>query len=162
MLAKRTTPPILAVLFLLVSCNPASIYSPQPTEITPTEAPTPKPTVDPFATYENSFEAITDPSASGITSNQNGIPTESKSAIRINKDIVHSGSQSLEAYGTIGSPANSTISIDLPVRSLIGKDTMDLSNKILHVSVFIPKDSPIDKVYSHFPRASNLPSSRST
>ena len=147
---------VILVGIILCSCGPnASIIStaiptttssPQPTALPATAAPTPMPTVDPFTAYKNSFDAITDLTATGFTSNQNGIPTESKSAIRINKDIVHSGSQSLEAFGTIGSPANSTISIDFPIRSLIGQDSKDLSNKILHVSVFIPKDSPIDKV----------------
>ena len=149
MLSKRTIPVILAGIFFLSSCVPNAPAT--PTLVPATEAPPVKPiAADPFATYENSFEAINDLSASGITSNQNGIPTTSKSAVRINKDIVHSGSQSLEAYGTIGSPAGSTISIDLPVQSLIGKDAVDLSNKMLSVSVFIPKGSPIDKVYFAF------------
>jgi len=170
MLAERTTSPILTVLFLLASCtacNPAApqnatptgIYSREPTGTSPIEQPTwtMQPTeTDRFPTYENNFESLTDAAAGGITSNQNGIPTESKSTIRINKDIVHSGSQSLEAYGTIGSPASSSISIDFPVRSLIGKDSLDLSNKILSVSVFIPKDSPIDKVYFAFSKGSQF------
>ena len=157
MLSKRMLPVILAGIFFLSSCVPSAPKAPtlapaaQPTVITPTEAPTIRPTaMDPLATYENSFEAINDLTAAGITSNQNGIPTTSKSAVRINKEIVHSGSQSLEVYGTIGSPAASTISIDLPVQSLIGQGTVDLSNKMLSVSVFIPKGSAIDKVYFAF------------
>jgi endo-1,4-beta-xylanase len=165
---KKIAPPLLAILFLLMACTarntaaprtatPTGIYSPQPTGISPTQAPTITPTeVDPFATYQNSFEAITDITASGITSNKNGLSAGFKSAVRINKDIVHSGSQSLEVFGTIGSPAGSILSIDFPVRSLIGKDTMDLSNKILHVSVFIPKGSPIDKVFFAFSHGSQF------
>jgi hypothetical protein len=138
---KRIIPLFLAGFISLSSCVSSA------PDIMPARA-------DIFAMHGNSFEAMDDLAAFGITSNQNGIPTESKSAVRINTDVVHSGGRSLEAYGTIGSPAGSTISIDLPVRSLMDKDTWDLSNTILSVSVFIPQGSPIDKVYFAFSKGS--------
>ena len=161
MLAKGRTQSILSILFLLVSCtacnpaapqnvNPAGNVPQEPAGISSTAVPT---QVDPFATYENSFEDISDVAASGITSNKNGLSPDSKSDVRLNTDVVHSGSQSLEVSGTLGGQPGSTISLDLPVRSLIGQDTVDLSNKILHVSVFIPKGSSIDKVYFAFSNA---------
>ncbi len=150
-------PVVLAGFIFLSSCGSGTPAAPtvlaptiapimQPTAIPATATSTPEPTVDPFATYENSFEDITDLSASGITSNQNGIPAESQNAVRINKDIAHSGSQSLEAYDTPGSRGNAKISIDFPIRSLIGRTAIDLSNKMFHVSVFIPKGSSVQNV----------------
>ena len=61
MLAKRTTPPILAILFLLVACNPIGIYSPQPTEIIPTEAPTITPTPTPTIIVDEFDNEVLDP-----------------------------------------------------------------------------------------------------
>ena len=152
MMFKRTLPVAVAGLFFFSACGSSTpTLTTQPTEIAATGAPTASPTAtEPFATYSTSVDDVSDPAASGITSNQIKISTQSKSSIRINKDIVHSGSRSLEAYGTIGGPANSTMSIDIPVRSLIGQDSIDLSKKMLSVSVFIPQNSPIDNVYYAF------------
>jgi endo-1,4-beta-xylanase len=166
MAAERTAsriPTVLLTLAFFAACNPgatrnptpAGTFSPEATEIAATEAPRITPTAeDRFPTYETSFEEITDISASGITSNQNGIPTTSKSAVRINRDLVHSGSQALEAFGTIGAPASSSISIDFPIRSLVAQDALNLSKKILSVSVFIPQASPMDKVFFAFSNGS--------
>jgi hypothetical protein len=145
---RRSFPVVLAGFIFLSSCGPGTPVAPttQPTAIIVTVAPTPEPTIDPFATYENSFETITDLTASGIISNQNGIPPESQNAVRINKDIVHSGSQSLEAYDTPGSKENAKITIDFPIRSLIARNAIDLSGKMFHASVFIPQGSSIHHV----------------
>lgn len=157
MMFGKAFPVAIAGLFLVSACGsnapatPSPAAAATPTEIAATAAPTARPTpADPFPTYSTSFDSVSDPTASGITSNQTGIATESKSAVHLNTDIVHSGSESLAVYGLIGSPANSTMSIDIPVRSLISSDTIDLSNKMLSVSVFIPKDSSIDNVYWAF------------
>jgi endo-1,4-beta-xylanase len=154
---RRSFPVVLAGFIFLSSCGPGTPAAPtvlaptsapimQPTAIPATAAPTPKPTVDPYATYQNSFEDITDLSASGISSNQNGIPAESQNAVRINKDIAHSGSQSLEAFDTPGSQGNARISIDFPIRSLIGRNAIDLSSKMFHASMFIPQGSSVKNV----------------
>lgn len=155
---KRALPAAVAGLFLFSACGSNAPVTPSPRAadgtpagIAATAAPTARPTAaDPFPTYSTSFDSVSDPTASGITSNQTGIATQSESAVRLNKEIVHSGSESLEAFGTIGSPANSTMSIDIPVHGLIGQDNVDLSNKVLSVSVFIPQDSPVDNVYWAF------------
>jgi uncharacterized protein YodC (DUF2158 family) len=156
----RTNITILTALLLLTSCKGFSQngVSTQESGGNPVIGkPTPTPTlwaiqttkteIDEFPTYKNDFESITDPAAVGITSNGNGMAIKSISGIRINEEIVKSGGQSLEASGTIGSQADSFITIDLPVKTLIGRDRIDLSKKTLSVSVFIPQGSPIEKVY---------------
>jgi GH35 family endo-1,4-beta-xylanase len=156
----RTNITILTVVLVLASCkgfgqNGVSTQEPggNPFIETPTPTPTPwaiqtnRTEIDEFPTYKNDFESITDPAAAGITSNGNGMDTKSISGIQINEEIVKSGSQSLEVSGTIGSQANSFMTIDLPVKTLIGRDRIDLSNKTLSVSVFIPQGSPFEKVY---------------
>jgi len=154
---RRTFPVVLMGFILLSACvsgaqtaptalAPTSAPTMPPTAIPATVTPTAEPTVDPYATYQNSFEEITDLSASGIGSNQNGIPAESQNAVRINKEIVHTGSQSLEAVDSPGSQANARISIDFPIHSLIGRPAIDLSQKMFHASVFIPIDSSVKNV----------------
>ena len=163
---RTTWPSLAAILILVAACGPSPSATPAtaaptavttqqpsqlPTQVAATGAPTALPTAaDPDAVYNTSFDSVGDPAASGITSNQTAIATQSKSGVRVNKSIVHSGTQSLEAVGTIGAPANSTMSIDIPVRDLIGQNTVDVSGKVLGVSVFIPKGSAIDNVYFAF------------
>jgi endo-1,4-beta-xylanase len=154
----HTLTTLFVIALVLAACQPATSIpptaarTPEPPTLIPSITPaptltdTPEPTVDPYATYHNSFEEITDLSASGITSNQNGIPAESQNAIRINNEIVHSGSQSLEAYDSPGSQGNARISIDFPIRSLIGRTAIDLSQKMFHASVFIPQGSSVQNV----------------
>jgi endo-1,4-beta-xylanase len=109
---------------------PSDTFTPQPTSTS-----TPEP-MD-ITIYKNSFEGITDLAANGITSTNNDL--------RINTENVdyQSGSQSLEAYGTIAGPIYSTLTIEFSVKKLTGEDALDLSNKTVGFSFFVPADSPI-------------------
>jgi GH35 family endo-1,4-beta-xylanase len=75
--------------------------------------------------------------ASGITSNAN---------IRITTENVDyaSGSKALEVYGTLPGTQWSSLSADFSMKKFIGEDTLDLSDKTIGYSNFIPNDSPID------------------
>ena len=109
---------------------PSATVTPQPTNTS-----TPEPVDIPI--YKNSFEGITDLAANGITSTNNDV--------RINTENVdyQSGSQSLEAFGTIAAPNYSTLTIEMSLKSLTGEETVDLSNKTVGFYCFIPVDSPI-------------------
>jgi len=138
---------ILAIIeiFVLASCGTHALAV-TATPI-PTNTPHPIPTVTPTATatpapkdvpiYRNSFEEITDPATSGITSNAN---------VRITTENVDyaSGNQALEVYGTLAAAQWSNIFVDLSMKRLIGEDTLDLSDKTFGYSDFIPNDSPIE------------------
>jgi endo-1,4-beta-xylanase len=104
----------------------------------PTNTSTPEPVDIPI--YKNSFEGIRDLAANGITSTNNDV--------RINTENVdyQSGSHSLEAYGTIAAPIYSTLTIEMSLKSLTGGETVDLSNKTVGFSSFIPADSPIANI----------------
>ncbi len=123
----------IVVIFFLAACGTSS----------PTSSPTP--TTRPAATslpdvpiYWNSFEGITDLVASGITS--------SNASIRITKENVDyaSGNQALEVYGKLPGAQWSFIQADFNMTKLIGEATLDLSDKTIGYSAFIPNGSPID------------------
>jgi endo-1,4-beta-xylanase len=88
--------------------------------------------------YRNSFEEITDLAASGITS--------SNANIRIATENVDfaSGNKALKVYGTLPGPQWSNISADFSMKKFIGEDILDLSDKTIGYSDFIPNDSPIE------------------
>lgn len=129
------------VIFVLASCGTST---PVPT-LTPVPSDPPSPTVTASATpapqdvpvYRNSFEDIADLAASGITS--------SNANIRIATENIDyaSGIQALEVYGMLPGAQWSTISADFPMKKIIGEDTLDLSDKTIGFSAFIPNDSPI-------------------
>ena len=131
----------IVVIFVLTSCG-SSI--PVPT-LTPVPSNPPPPTVTASATpapqdvpvYRNSFEDIADLADSGITS--------SNANIRITTENVDfaSGKQALEVFGTLPGAQWSTISAEFPMKKIIGEDTLDLSDKTIGFSAFIPNDSPI-------------------
>jgi hypothetical protein len=113
--------------------TPFTTITPQPTNTS-----TPEPVDIPI--YKNSFEGITDLAAKGITS--------TNTDVRINTENVdyQSGSQSLEAYGTIAAPIYSTLIIEMSLKSMTGEETVDLSNKTVGFSYFIPADSSITSI----------------
>ncbi len=131
----------LAACEQLVKLTPTSLPA---LKVTPSDTVPPQPTytstpepVD-IPIYKNSFEEITDLVANGITSIKN--------ELRINTENVdfQSGSQSLEALGTIDAAAFSALTIDFSIQGMTGGNSVDLSNKTVGFSYFIPTDSPID------------------
>jgi len=142
MLSKRTIPIILAGIFFLSSCVPSA---PKASTLAPaTEAPTitPSSTTKVVPVYRNSFEDITDPAASGITSDHGNTANDTHSSIKITSENVDfaGGKQALEVSGTLPGAQYSYLAADFSVKKLIGEDTLDLSNKTIGFSLSIPKD----------------------
>jgi hypothetical protein len=125
----------IVVIFFLAACGTGT---PTPTPIsTPTNRPTEAPVPD-VPIYRNSFEEITDLAASGITSRNANIRITTE-----NVDFA-GGNQALEVYGTLPGAQWSFMSADFSVKNLIGEDTLDLSDKTIGYSDFIPNDSPFE------------------
>ncbi len=132
----------IVVIFVLASCGSG----------TPTAAPTDLPTntAQPTATapgtpapqdvpiYKNSFEGISDLATSGITSSNANVKITTE-----NVDFA-SGNKALEVSGTLPGAQWSNIFADFSMKKFIGEDTLDLSDKTIGYSFFIPKDSPIE------------------
>ncbi len=128
-------------VFLLFGCGKEPPVTPTEMPIVvPTITRTPKPEVVDIPAYKNGFEEITDLPASGITSMKN--------EIRLNTENIayQSGSQSLEVYGTLDGAAYSGLTASLSVKALTGQETIDLSNKVIDFSYFVPVGSPIEPV----------------
>ena len=133
----------LAACERLVKATPTDLPTltvPPPETVTTQPTNTSLPETRDIPIYKNSFEGITDLAANGITSANNGV--------RINTENVdyQSGSQSLEAYGTIAGPIYSTLTIEFLVKKLTGEDAVDLSNKTVGFYFFVPADSPITSI----------------
>jgi hypothetical protein len=136
----------IVVIFVLVSCSiNAPTFAPTLKPLTTslpkakaTSVPTPTATPVPdVPIYRNSFEDIPDLSASGITSNNARIKITTE-----NVDYA-SGNQALEIYGTLPGAQWSFIQAEFNMKKFIGEDTLDLSDKTIGYSDFIPDDSPI-------------------
>src|SRR4030042_2215981 len=138
---KRISVPLLLILFLLSACASAgadATVAPSSSGAGPTTAPLPRNTpteTDLMPTYSNSFDEITDVSASGIAA-KNGF-------LSINTDIMKSGTQSLEVSNPGGAEE---FGVDFYLLSITGRKSLDISKKAINISVFIPKDSPVDKI----------------
>ena len=130
----------IVAIFILASCGsnaPAATPTANPTNTPqPTATATPAPQDVPI--YQNSFEEITDLAASGITSSNANIRI-----ITENVDFA-SGNKALEVYGTLPGPQWSSLLVDFSMKKFIGEDTLDLSDKTIGFSDFIPNDSPIE------------------
>jgi len=131
----------IAVVFVLASCG---ISRPTPTpapKLTASPAPeataTPKPQDVPI--YQNSFEGITDPAASGITSNAD---------VTLNSENFNypGGGTALEIVGILPEERGSNLHVDLSIRKLLGEESLDLTDKTIYYSAFIPVDSAIDRI----------------
>lgn len=148
MSAARTVLAI-AVVFVLASCG---IGTHEPTltpNLIPTPAPkstaspapeataTPKPQDVPI--YQNSFEGITDPAASGITSNAD---------VTLNSENFNypGGGTALQIEGTLPGEQGSNLHVDLSIKELTGEESLDLADKTIYYSAFTPADSAIDKI----------------
>jgi hypothetical protein len=144
----KTILAIVAVLILAACGTGAPVATPtaiatntlQPTTKStkmPTITPTPTPEDVPI--YKNSFEDVTDLAASGITS--------SDAKVKINTENVDyaGGSKTLEVYGTLPGANNSSLSVDLSIKKLIGEESLDLTDKAINFYAYFPADSPFGK-----------------
>ncbi len=142
----------LIMPLILSSCRRGAV-SPSPTavsintpQVSPTLEETPTPTRNlQWATYRNSFEDLSNPTASGFSGHQSPLST-SQSSLKINGDLAATGKQSLEVLGTISGGGSSSLNIDFPIKSLIGEGAIDFSETALKVSVYIPKNSALDGI----------------
>ena len=134
-----TVKPCLAIAFIIIlaACGTA----------TPTTSPTSVPTTQPSATptprdiplFQDSFEGITDPAAVGISSNVEVI-------LNTENFNYPGGGTALEIRGMVPGDQNSSLYIDFSVQALTGETSLDLTDKTIYYSAFIPLDSPIDNI----------------
>ena len=130
--------------FLITACGTASPTTPAPTEISPIaptleDTATPLPEVEDVPIYQNSFEGITDLAASGITSEY---------TVTVNTENFNypGAGAALEITGTLPAAQYTGIYVDLSIKALTGEDSLDLTNKTIYYSFFIPADSAIDNI----------------
>jgi hypothetical protein len=111
-------------------------FTPQPT-VTATATATPAPQDVPQ--YQNSFEGISDLAASGITSTAD---------ITMNTENFNypGGGTALEIKGILPGAQYSSLYVDFSIKELTGQDSIDLTNKTIYYSAFIPTDSAIDNI----------------
>jgi GH35 family endo-1,4-beta-xylanase len=131
---------MVATVFMLVSCSsgaPTAPISFIPTQ-TPTMTPAPAPKDVPV--YRNSFEAISDLAASGITSSNANVTLETE-----NFNYPGPGT-ALQVRGTLPGEQFSSLDVDFSILNLTGEASLDLSDKTLNISFFIPSDSPIGSI----------------
>jgi endo-1,4-beta-xylanase len=82
--------------------------------------------------YSTSFEEVADPALAGIMG--------TNASVTVNKALSRSEAQSLEVL-RVGEDED--FSIDLPMRFIAGQTSLDLADKAIAISVFVPRDSPI-------------------
>ncbi len=122
----------VVVIIFLVSCG----------SNTPTSVPTPRPTATPLPDvpiYQNSLEGITDIATSGITSNAN----VSLDTMNFNYP---GGGTALKIEGTLPGEQYSELYVDLSIKKLTGEGSLDLTDKTIYYSAFMPADSAIDTI----------------
>jgi GH35 family endo-1,4-beta-xylanase len=122
------------VLFVLASCG-TSTPTPYPVNI-PTSTSTEIPLPPDIPVYQNSFEGITDLSASGITSDAEITPDT------VNFNYPGPGT-ALKIKGILPDVEYSSLEVVLSIKKLTGEDSLDLSNKTLGISFYIPENSPL-------------------
>lgn len=134
--------------FIVTACGKTPPTTPAPTKVfaippTMEEIATPTatalPEVDDVPIYENSFEGITDLSTRGITS---------PFTVTVNtENFNYPGlGAALEVTGTLGAAQYAGIYVDLSIKALTGEESLDLTNKTIYYSFFIPADSDIDNI----------------
>ncbi len=132
----------IVVLFVLASCGtgaPAATQTALPTKLPqPTVPATATPAPRDVPVYRNSFEGISDLAASGIASGNAKITPNTE-----NFNYPGPGT-ALEVKGTLPGEQYSSLDVDLSIRQLTGETSLDLSNKTLGISFFIPQGSPMD------------------
>jgi endo-1,4-beta-xylanase len=135
---------LIFIIFVLASCGPgAPAATATPIPVTPPPPPptaTAVPLPPDVPVYRNSFEGLTDLPSSGITSKTASITLNTE-----NYNYPGPGT-ALEVKGTLTGEANSALEVDLSVEKLTGEPTLDLSNKTIGISFFIPDGSPIESM----------------
>jgi len=136
----------LLLLFIVSGCGGGGTQTLQPltqapadaTTVVPTATPSPVPERKDVVIYKNLFEGSPDQALAGLSSGDN--------QVRVNTENVdyQSGLQSLEAYGMLPGSVYSSLNVTLWMEPLIGETTIDLSNKTVGFSFYVPEDSPID------------------
>lgn len=137
----------ISLLISLVIC--ATACKPDASIEIPTEAATtvPQPTIVLTATqpprdipiYRNSFGNISDLAATGITSNVD---------ISTNTDNFNYPGDgiALEISGMLGASQYDSVFVDISIPMLTGESRLDLSDKTIYYSAFIPEGSAIDNI----------------
>jgi hypothetical protein len=131
----------MVVIFVLASCT-GSAQEPTPSMAPATNPPPAAPTVTISApqdvpVYRNSFEGITDLEARGISSDRATITPNTE-----NFNYPGPGT-ALQVKGTLPGEAYSGLEANFSIPQLTGETSLDLSNKTLGISFFIPPGSPI-------------------
>lgn len=128
----KLTPTASATPWVIAS----DTFTPQPT-VTDTATATPAPKDVPQ--YQNSFEGISDLAASGITSTAD---------VSMNTENFNypGGGTALEINGILQGAQNSSLNVDFSIKKLTGQDSIDLTNKTIYYSAFIPADSAIENI----------------
>jgi GH35 family endo-1,4-beta-xylanase len=126
---------LLAVSLLISGCGPGQLLAPT---LTPTPTPCPSCTVEYETSYETAYETSfeDDAAASGITA--------TNSAIAIYEVNYRTGTKSLEVVKQSG--GSDWFSIDFSIHSITGKETLDISDKILAISAFIPIGTRMESI----------------
>lgn len=90
--------------------------------------------------YKTSFEGTPDEALKGFS----GVAAE----VSLNtKNVdVQSGSQSIEISGILAGPIYSRIQLSLSVETITGEPSLDLTNKTIGFSYFLPESSPIGAI----------------
>ncbi len=141
---KRVSILAIVLLVLMTACQSEETSTVVPTvtsTIVPTQAETmtPLPDVKDVPIYQNSFEGIADLAAIGITSEYTlSLNTE-------NFNYPGPGT-ALEVTGMLPEGQYTGIYVDLSIKGLTGERSLDLSNKTIYFSFFIPEDSMIDNI----------------
>jgi endo-1,4-beta-xylanase len=91
-----------------------------------------------YETWSTNFANVTDLAAAGISAYG--------ASVAIDTTNVNSGGKSIKVYGTIGS-RDSCLNLAFGFWGLTGQDSVDLSEKILNLEVYLPADSPIIGFY---------------
>jgi len=126
--------------------KPSNTFTQQSTA---TATATPAPRDVPI--YQNSLEGITDLATSGITGNihdptAGGITSSADVTLNTENFNYPGGGTALEIKGILPGAQYSNLYVDFSIKKLTGEDSIDLTNKTIYCSAFIPTDSAIDNI----------------
>ncbi len=127
--------------FLLCACVSKSDFTVEPSSVTHATAalpPTAAGSPSLIFPYSNSFDGITDLGAEGITATFN--------MLKLVTADVHSGSQAIEAAGTLGGEGHPELHAQFTLSRFLNAASLDLSGKTIRIFAFIPEGSPIQTV----------------
>jgi GH35 family endo-1,4-beta-xylanase len=132
---------VFGLMLALFSCSEKTDFTAAPPSIAasptaPYSTDTRRPSVS--FPYANSFEEISDLAAEGITATFN--------ALKLVTAEVHSGSQAIEASGTLGGEGHPELHAQFDLSRFLNVATLDLSAKTVRIFAFIPEGSPIRTV----------------